>query len=284
MAATVNTLLTLKSPAKINLFLRVLGKRSDGYHELATLMQAVSLCDTLTIQLNDSCDKLSCTDSTIPTDDSNLVLKATSLFRNKTGLKSTFSINLEKVIPHQAGLGGGSSNAATTLWACNKLTNAQIPDSVLAEWAAEIGSDVAFFLSPGTAYCTGRGEILKPVKVNYSTNFTIIKPKEGLSTPKIFGKLQISSLQHRDPESILKGFCEGNYDYFNDLETAALDELPLLKDMKQQLHLNGFTSVTMSGSGSSFFCTGSGIIPNGLKYYNVFPIVRKPGNWYTEVK
>src|SRR5262249_13981075 len=108
-------MLTLLSPAKINLFLRILGKRPDGYHELASLFQAIDLADTIHFSLSDA-DHLTCTDPAIPVDRSNLIWKSVNLFRRKTGLNFHLKIHLEKKIPHQAGLGGGSSNAATTLW------------------------------------------------------------------------------------------------------------------------------------------------------------------------
>lgn len=153
-------MLTLISPAKVNLFLRVLGKRPDGYHELASLFQAIDLADTLHFTLSKH-DHLTCTDPAIPLDNTNLIWKTVHLFRRKTNHQFPIHIHLEKNIPIQAGLGGGSSNAATTLWALNELLNTHIPSETLTAWAGEIGSDVPFFLSTGTAYCTGRGEIVK---------------------------------------------------------------------------------------------------------------------------
>lgn len=148
----------LFSPAKINLFFRVLKKRDDGYHEIASLYQAIDLGDTLNITLNE-CDELSCSDPSLQTDESNLVLKAAALFRKKTALALYIKVHLHKQIPIQAGLGGGSSNAATTLWALNKLANCPASFQDLALWSCELGSDVAFFFSKGAAYCTGRGEL-----------------------------------------------------------------------------------------------------------------------------
>src|SRR5437016_5240820 len=131
-------MLTLISPAKINLNLRIVGKRPDGYHELSSVFQAIDLCDVLTFEKSEK-DKFTCNISTLPNDKKNLVLKALDLFRSKTGLNFCLKIHLDKHIPIEAGLGGGSSNAATTLWACNQLTGQTVSLERLQEWSAEIG-------------------------------------------------------------------------------------------------------------------------------------------------
>ena len=143
-------MLTLASPAKINLFLRVLHRRQDGFHDLASLMQTVDLSDTIHFRLGEE-DGLTCTNERLPTDNSNLILKAADLFRRKTGINQGLVAYLEKRIPMEAGLGGGSSNAATPLWAFNSLCGSPATEAELVSWGAELGSDVAFFLSHGTA-------------------------------------------------------------------------------------------------------------------------------------
>lgn len=142
----MNTL-TLKSPAKVNLFLRIVGKRPDGYHELASLFQSISLYDLLHFTPSTQ-DVLTCTDPSLPIDKTNLIWKAVDLFRKKTNLHTFVKVHLEKNIPTQAGLGGGSSNAATTLWALNQLCGKPATDLQLSQWAGEIGSDVSFFSIP----------------------------------------------------------------------------------------------------------------------------------------
>ena len=144
------------SPAKLNLFLRVLRKRSDGYHELASLFQAIDLVDALHVR-EVSEDRFSCSDPAL-LGPSNLVLRALKLFREKTGLQFPVEMHLEKRIPMQSGLGGGSSNAATALFALNVLAGRVATEEQLCAWSQEIGSDVPFFFSLGTAYCTGRGK------------------------------------------------------------------------------------------------------------------------------
>lgn len=259
------------SPAKINLFFRVLGARPDGYHEVATLMQTINLGDTLFIEpaLQDS---LTCTDPTLPCDHSNLILKAAQLFREKSKIRRACKFHLAKHIPVEAGLGGGSSNAATVLWALNQMTGEKIELKLLKKWAAALGSDVPFFLSCGTAHCTGRGELVheKPPLKNQS--FWIAKPKEKLSTPEVYKNVDLAQCT-----SVKQG------DYFNDLESSAFKLVPTLPALKQQLLSLGFHTVVMTGSGTAFFCLGQVQNPmiDGVQFFNVEFIQRKEGAWYT---
>lgn len=274
-------MLKLLSPAKVNLFLRILRKRDDGYHELASLFQTIDLCDTLELHLTDR-DCLTCSDPDLPTDENNLVLKAVRLFRQHTNIKASIKIHLEKKIPQQAGLGGGSSNAATTLWAMNELFDRPVSQTDLKRLGAEIGSDVPFFLSCGTAYCTGRGEQLRELSPLPPMQMSIIKPREGLSTPLVYRNLDVASLPPRDPEMALAQFISGKPVFFNDLESAAFKVLPSLIDFKQNLLDAGFSTVLMSGSGSSFFCLGNGVINNDMttQHYKVRFTNRLINVWY----
>lgn len=278
-------MLSLISPAKINLFLRILRRRPDGYHELASLFQAIDLHDILQIEVSDR-DLLTCSDRSLPVDHTNLVSKAVHLFRSKTGISKKFVIHLQKNIPQQAGLGGGSSNAATTLWALNALCGNAKTAKELATWGAEIGSDVSFFLSQGTAYCTGRGEILREVAPLEHTSLWIVKPEKGLSTPLVYGKLNASQLKQRDPEEALSAFLSGTPRYFNDLEHPAFEVMPELAALKQKLFDGEFTDVLMSGSGSSFFCIGNGTLPDlpGCSTFKTEFVRRQPDGWYNRVK
>lgn len=281
--------LTFISPAKINLFLRILGRRPDGYHELASLFQAIDLHDTLTFTLADT-DHLDCSSSIIPTDRSNLIWKAVDLFRRKTGLPFAIHIDLEKRIPIEAGLGGGSSNAATTLWAVNELLGRPASEDQLTQWSGEIGSDIPFFFSSGTAYCTGRGEIVKSLshlsrptrQPDGADEFIwIVKPQQGLSTPQVYGRLDLPALEPRDPLVALTEFANGTPYYFNDLEEAAFVSMPSLRLFKQHLLDSGFEFVMLSGSGSSFVCIGG--IPKGLDAYfhrQVGYCNRQKASWY----
>lgn len=275
-------MLTLISPAKINLFLRILRRRQDNYHDLATILQAVNLYDTLHFSLSND-DELTCNKSEIPTDSSNLILKAAQLFRNKTGLTFGLKAHLEKRIPHEAGLGGGSSNAATTLWALNQLLGQPATQEELITWSGEIGSDITFFLSTGTAFCTGRGEIMQELESLPCQKLWIVKPKVNLSTPTVFKALNLASLRDRDPHSILKAFYQNSPDYFNDLEETAFQLIPSLRTLKAQLLTEGFKHVTMTGTGSSFFCLGSRSHPPHIKDADFHPVTfiqRLSNQWY----
>ena len=255
----------LFSPAKINLFLRIMGKRPDGYHELASLFQAINLGDTLTFTLS-AYDSLTCSNPHLPCNDSNLIIKALHLFRHKTRLHTPITIHLEKHIPTQAGLGGGSSNAATTLWALNTLHNNPCTIQELQNWSSEMGSDIAFFFSHGTAYCTGRGEQVRDLPSLALPPLSLIKPPQGLSTPAIYQALQLHECSTEDPEQLLADFYLGKPRYINDLEAPAFRLYPLLSQIKKS-HSIAF----MSGSGSAMVVGGSGAVTS---------INRQQSTWY----
>ena len=164
------------SPAKGNLFFRVLRKRSDGFHEIASLYTALSLVDTLSLSRakRDAYNR----------PELDLVTKARDLFRKKTGICDPVAVHLEKRIPMGAGLGGGSSNAATMLYGMNQLLGSPVSEATLALWGAELGSDVPFFFSHGAAYCTGRGEIVRDAE--WEEGCWIAKPKAMLKTPDVY--------------------------------------------------------------------------------------------------
>lgn len=271
-----------RSPAKINIFLKVLSKRPDGYHELSTLMQAIDLCDILDIHFTTGDDLLTCTDPTIPTDQHNLCNKALNLFRKKTGEDFKVHIHLNKRIPVQAGLGGGSSNAATVLWALNELSGLDVPLEDLIEWSGEIGSDITFFLSEGTAFCTGRGEKIEKIDpIMQKEPMWILKPQDGLSTPEVFRNFDIKSIAPDDSATLLTQYRKGSPVYMNDLQVAAFKALPFLQQIKNELHQSGYKNVTMTGSGSAIFCFGDTppIIPN-VKCFRTQFLNRSVDSWY----
>lgn len=274
--------LTLHSPAKINLFLKIVNRRSDAYHNLASLFQTIDLCDIIHISLSQK-DQLSCSDPSLPTDDSNLVMKAVNLFRRKTGRNFFVNVHLEKQIPQQAGLGGGSSNAATTLWALNQMHGNLVSSSQLAIWSSEIGSDIPFFFSQGTAFCTGKGENVENLSpFTHKDPLWIVKPSHGLSTPLVYKNLDLSKSTSYLVEIDVKKFIEGNITCFNDLELSAFSLLPSLAQLKERLMDSGFHTVVMSGSGSAFFCFGSGQPPKEQEFYvkQVNLLNRESEFWY----
>lgn len=271
----------LFSPAKLNLFFRVVKKRGDGYHDIASIFQTISLGDYLNIELSEK-DSLTCTDSAIPIDNTNLVLRALDLFRCKTGLDIHVSIHLDKKVPIQAGLGGGSSNAATLLWGVNELASRPATVQELMQWSSEIGSDCPFFFSQGTAYCTGRGENVSPLPSFPQSAVWLAKPSYGLSTPLVYQNCNLSLFPKRDPDDILVDFLEGKPDYFNDLEIPAFQLAPELGLIKQKLLALKFDKVSMTGSGTAFFCFGNVASPqiNGLQFYPASFINRDAKIWY----
>ncbi|KAG1672048.1 hypothetical protein FOA52_008924 [Chlamydomonas sp. UWO 241] len=294
--ARVPTSVRLFSPSKINLFLRIVRKREDGYHDLASLFHVIDLGDDMTFEVlpeDATVDALKCSDPTIPSDGRNLVIKALELFRRKTGVSTFFEIGLEKKVPHGAGLGGGSGNAATTLWAANELSGRPASNAQLLEWSGEIGSDISVFFSNGAAYCTGRGEVVEDVAppLPLSTELLLVKPPVGLSTPMIFKSLNLDARSTTDPRELLAKLSSGQTMpqslAVNDLEQPAFDNLPELFALKMQLQTCGapFSAVFMTGSGSTLVCVGSDVAPEMLADKDLFVsparlIVRKPGQWY----
>ncbi len=240
--------LELFSPAKINLFLRITKKRPDGFHELASLFQTIAFGDMLSVRPLPSSateDLITCNDPTVPCDERNLVAKAASLFRAKTGSQQRFAIDLDKEVPAGAGLGGGSGNAATMLFAATKLCGLEgtYSEDDLLEWSGDIGSDISFFFSSGTAYCTGRGEIVEdmPPALPDSYPIVLIKPMRPLSTAAVYKKLDVAKCSQLDPEQLKDDFymdvlqksnARERYPAqdlcLNDLEGPAFQEMPIL--------------------------------------------------------
>lgn len=294
-----STQLSLFSPSKINLFLRVVRRREDGYHDLASLFHVIDLGDDMEFAVLPGATKdvLCCSDPTIPNDERNLVIKALNLFRRKSGANKFFEVKLNKKVPHGAGLGGGSGNAATTLWAANELCGRPATNEQLLEWSGEIGSDISVFFALGAAYCTGRGEIVENVDppLPLDTPLLLVKPPVGLSTPMIFKSLDLNKRSTADPLALLKYLREQGMRQavaVNDLEQPAFDNLPELKAMKELMMYEGGTTydaVFMTGSGSTLVAVGGDARPGFLskpecKDVFVSParlITRKPGTWYT---
>lgn len=274
--------LGLSSPSKVNLFFRVLSRRPDGFHEIASLYQAVGLCDTLYFRKSGHLN-VTCSHPSLSTGESNLVTKAARLFFQKTGIKSAADIHLVKNIPVEAGLGGGSGDAATTLWGLNELYGRPVDLFKLIEWGATLGSDVAFFFSSGSAYCTGRGEKLESLPpLDLPAKVTIVKPQEGLSTPVVYKSCRVGDFPTRSPKESLLSFQQGKGDFYNDLEIPAFFLLPSLKEIKTLLESSGFSHALLCGSGTAFFCLGEGSLEETDRWqvYQTHFIHRKDGYWY----
>src|SRR2546421_1014599 len=180
------------APAKINLSLRVLGKRKDGFHEIETLISPISLHDKIDIEKQSHWIDFSCDDPTLSTGDDNLVVRAAKLFFEKTKINGGVSIKLQKKIPHGAGLGGGSSDAAATLGALNELFETKLSRDELVELGSTIGSDVSFFLFGSTAICKGRGENVNPMKLKKKLSILLCKPAFSVSSGWTYSRWQNS--------------------------------------------------------------------------------------------
>lgn len=250
----------LPSFAKINWTLRVLGKRRDGFHELCTLFQTVSLCDTLAFEEGDELE-LTCDDPRIPTDESNLIVKAVRALQDAIpSVRGRGArIQLTKRIPSPGGLGGGSSNAAVALIGLCRLWEVDRPDE-LPEIAASLGSDVPYFLVGGTALGTGRGDKIEPLPDVGADNLLIVTPDVAISTGSIFGSTGLPILT--EDELVRKltvcrneapGFSLRRSELKNDLEGAVAARFPEVERVKAALVELGASVAAMSGSGASVF-------------------------------
>ena len=255
----------ITTPAKINLFFELLGKRSDGFHEIETVMSTVSLFDELQFSVRDdgllrlSIHQEGCTAAeSIPTDRSNLILLAMSKLKESHGDASLgCDVFLRKRIPSAAGLGGASGNAAGALWAANQIWKLGLTPEQLDSVAAEIGSDVPFFFRGGTCLCTGRGEIIESKNVPAGMAIVIAKPKEGLSTAAVYGKCSVPQ-QPRNPTELLQRLQTGSWNevgeqLFNRLEEFAMSMTPAIGELKEKFDQLNCVGHQMSGSGSSYF-------------------------------
>jgi 4-diphosphocytidyl-2-C-methyl-D-erythritol kinase len=251
----------IKAPAKINIGLNILSKRDDGFHNLSTLFYPiVDLYDVLTFELSDHFN-FKCNTNIIPNDDSNLVVKAKNLLEKISGKKINVKINLEKNIPSQAGLGGGSSDAAATLISLNEMFQLRIDDKKLNELALQLGSDVSFFIKSKPAIGTYRGEILEYVDLEITEPILIVNPGINISTKEAFQNIYPNN-SNTDFRSLIEKE-KLNYDIArsevkNDFEKFVFGKYPVIENIKLKLYQDGALLALLSGSGSSVY----GIFPD----------------------
>jgi len=243
--------MTISAPAKINLSLRVLGRREDGFHAIESLMVPVSIGDTLEITPHDAALEFGCDDASLPVDDTNLVVRAARLFGEACGLEPRVRIALQKQIPHGAGLGGGSSDAAATLLALDALFGTHRSLADLSAIAAQIGSDVPFFLHRCAAMVSGRGEIVTPCPFVHSLPLLLIKPPFGVPTPWAYQRWrdsrEIPAVRYAPQE-----FAWGTL--VNDLERPVFEKYLFLAQLKMWLLAQAeVAGALLSGSGSTVF-------------------------------
>ena len=236
------------APAKLNLFLHVTGRREDGMHLIQSAFMLVDWCDTLHFELR-SDGTISREDlaTALPEDD--LVVRAARALRNATGTKAGAHIAIEKRIPAEAGMGGGSSDAASTLLALNRLWKLGLGVSELAEIGEKLGADVPFFLGGRNAWVEGIGEKLTPVSLP-SARFAVVKPAQGVSTARIFAD---PALPRDSPTAIITGFAANPFSFGgNDLQPVAQRLCPAVDEALQWLGSQGLKG-RMTGSGSAVF-------------------------------
>jgi 4-diphosphocytidyl-2-C-methyl-D-erythritol kinase len=244
----------LFAPAKINLSFEIKGRRADGFHEIETLMTPISLADRLTLEATASEDnaiEFSCDDLSLPAGEDNLVVRAVRLFRGATKIRTGIKIVLEKKIPHGAGLGGGSSDAASTLLGLNELFGAGLKDSDLLKLAAQLGSDVSFFIVRSAAVCRGRGETVSATSLPAPFSVLLLKPDFGVPTSWAYGKWkgsqQLPGVDYSPQEF-------GGVRFMNDLERPVFEKFVLLGYLKSWLcRQPEVEAALMSGSGSTVF-------------------------------
>jgi 4-diphosphocytidyl-2-C-methyl-D-erythritol kinase len=240
------------APAKINLSLRVVRRRDDGFHDIDSLIVPVSIFDKLEIELLDEGGlQFTCDDPGIPTDDKNLVVRAARVFCTEIGLEPHLRVHLEKHIPHGAGLGGGSSDAAIALIGLNHLFRTELPRETLLSLAADLGSDVPFFIIGRPAHARGRGEQLEPAEFNHRLPLLLIKPSFGVPTPWAYQRWrdsrELPGIPY-SPQTLPWG------ELVNDLESPVFEKYLFLATLKKWLlQQSECAGAILSGSGSTVF-------------------------------
>jgi 4-diphosphocytidyl-2-C-methyl-D-erythritol kinase len=255
------TSLKLPSFAKINWYLRILGKRPDGYHELITVLQTVSLHDDLVFHLREDDEiRLVCNNPEIPTDDSNLIIKAALALQEHLQCRLGVDIQLTKRIPIQAGLGGASSNASITLVALNILWDGRTTTRDFLRMSSDLGADVPFFLAGGRCIATGTGTKLKPLPGSPKQHLIVITPNARVFTAKAYRSLNAASLTTSDSVSILSSSLADvfsadsrQWPLRNDFERVIFEIEPEIERVKIALLEAGARGALLAGSGSSVF-------------------------------
>lgn len=241
------------APAKINLSLRVLGRRSDGFHEIETLIAPISLCDKIKIEQRSGKQEIAfrCDDPSVPKGEDNIVVRAANAFFEETKITRGISIALKKKIPHGAGLGGGSSDAASTLLALNELFETNLPREALAKMAEMIGSDVPFFIFQSAAVCKGRGELVSQTRLHEQLSVLLLKPQFGVPTQWAYSRWRDS---REIPRVSYNAQQFTQQSFVNDLERPVFEKFVFLAQLKTWLLKQPEVGAAlMSGSGSTVF-------------------------------
>jgi 4-diphosphocytidyl-2-C-methyl-D-erythritol kinase len=275
--------LTLPAFAKINLSLRVLGKRPDGYHEVDTILQTISLHDTITFNVTETPEiVLSCDDRSLPAGADNLIYRAAESLQSRLAPDKGARIRLLKRIPVQAGLGGGSSDAAVTLLALAHLWQLPAKGEELLEMAADLGADVPVFFFGGAARGTGSGKILTPLPDPPDQLLLVVKPNANVATSDAYKLLKAASLTTAEAKTILSSSERGRIsdsfdskDLKNDFEPAILEIEPEINRAKVALVKAGARTAELAGSGSAVF----GIFDNGDAQERAIQMIELEAGW-----
>ena len=273
--------LNLKAPAKVNYLLDVIRRRPDGYHELRMVMQRINLCDEISISLTDSpALTVTCDKNGVPDGPDNIAWKAARIMLDLSGSNQGADIVITKNIPVAAGLGGGSSDAATVLMGFNELFNLSLPDKRLMEIGITLGADVPFFIFKKTALAEGIGEKLSVMPEMPKVWILIINPGVHVSTAWVYRSLELTNERvlstlpqfYRTAEDICSIFN-------NDLESVTIPAFPVIADIKKLMIQYGSTGSMMSGSGSTVF----GIFSNKKEAENAGKLISTGTDWYSAV-
>jgi len=275
-------MLNINAPAKLNLYLKVLSKRSDGYHEIKTLFERIDLCDTITVKLTDKNHVIRCNDPRVPTDKQGLIGRTVARFVEAAGYGSYFDINISKKIPVAAGLGGGSSDAAAVLKGLNEITEKPLKKEKLIEIGRELGADLPFFINDYSfAYGKGRGDEIERGETSIEIAHILVNPPFEIHTGDIYSKVSAFSLTNtKGIDKMFNAFLKENdinaiaENICNDLQPIVLQEFSLLQKVFVELKKAGAKGTLLSGSGPAIFgIFDKDVIKKAKKYLKtVFPL------------
>jgi len=248
----------IEGNCKINLALNVEGILPNGYHSVKMIMQEITLCDEISLTFGKSGVSLSCSSSQIPTDNKNIAYRAAEMFYKETGIADGVHIHIEKIVPTEAGLGGGSADGAAVFKAMNQHYGYPLTEKQLLELGAKLGADIPFCIMGKTAVAEGIGEVLTPIESKIKTDVLIVKPPVGISTPWAYKRLDKVGFEPVDVNKVKTALEDGNVSDLcasmgNVFETVALQEYPEIAQIKADMLSFGASGAMMSGSGPSVF-------------------------------